>query len=220
MTTRAQIFADVLADINREDKADRLPGWLSDAENIINQSLRVEQMLTRATLDLSEMVFKVPPDFLAPKSITVRSGVTGDTVLGTPKNPLNYIPADQLENGWATPVEPGINPRWYTIRGHEIEMGGWTAPGPFQIDMRYYGRIPPLSLDTSSNWLSIEHTTLYKNAMKHFAFQHLQEFAVADRFMGLAVAQIQEMNDKNDEKKYGAGPLIARPARRIGGRHS
>lgn len=215
---RAELFTEVMADLNREDKADRLPGWLESAEFLINENLRDERMVKHAVLPITETEFPFPPDMQAPKgNISVRSG-------SDPANPgpvlasLYYMPSDEIDNGLGNPAyfELPRGPLWYTVRGRNVILGGWTKPGPFLADLWYYGDLMKLENDTDENWLSKIAGHIYKNLMLAFGFRHLQEFDTADRFQMQAMGEIQAINDRNEAKKYGDGPLIKRPVQGFG----
>lgn len=215
---RLQLFAEVLADCNREDKADRLPGWLASAEFRINNKLRDQRMVQRAVLEITEMVFPVPPDLIAPKSMSIRvasvtPGSPGDIVGGA-----LYIAADMLDNGLADPAvyEPR-GPRFFTMRGRSIELGNWNLAGEYQVDLWYYANLPVLDSDTSTNWLLTVAPHIYKDAMLHFAFLHLQEFDTSDRCLVRMSAELDFLNEQNKELLQGSGPLIQRPTPGFGG---
>lgn len=217
---RAGLFTAVLEDTNREDKADRLPEWLASAEFRINLALRDERMIKRAVLEITETTFPVPPDFIAPKgNLSIRKHLSDPIRPGEVVGALAYFPSDQIDNGLANPSSAFPRPpRWFTKRGRNIELGGWNSPGPFQIDMWYYAELPKLTADDSTNWLMEKAPHVYKDAMLHFAFLHLQEFDTADRCLMRMTAEIQFMNDKAEENKHGDGPLIMRPRQGFGSR--
>ncbi len=216
---RDGLFADVLADLNREDKIERLPGWLAAAEFRINQVLRSPDMIKRATLPITEKEFPTPPDFIAYETLKVRHEVEGE--VGTSAGTLVYMPADQIDNGFSRPVsEHPRGPRWFTLRGNRIELGGWNSPGSFQIDLYYFSELEKLPNPNSTNWLLTKAPHIYKNMMLGLGFKHLMEFEAATNATTEAMTEIQVLNDTAENNKYGTGPLIQRPARRIGGRHS
>jgi hypothetical protein len=223
--TRADIFAQVLSDINREDKADLLPGWLVSAESRINLALRDERMVKHAILPIEDYVFPLPADFLEHKSIELRQGVDGPVAPGARLGPLKYIPSDQLDQGKAELPYPGVRPAWFTVRGKQIEIGAWNKPivagaAGFQIDMWYYAKLAALVVDESSNWFSDDFPHIYQDMIKFFAYRNLQEYDTADKHLAMATTEIGIINDASKKMQQGSGPLIMRPARRIGGRYS
>lgn len=217
---RKQLFTEVLADLNRDDKADRLPGWLENAEFLINENLRDDRMLKHAVLQVTERVFPVPPNFVAANgNLSIRSG-SDPAKPGPILHTLYYFPEDELNNGQANP-RPGVparGPLWYTTKGRFIELAGWNAEGPYLVDMWYYGELDKLPDDNSSNWLLDRASHIYKNLMLAFGFRHLQEFDTSDRYQMLGMGEIQALNDRNEEKKIAKGPLMMRPTQGFGAR--
>lgn len=219
--TRAELFASVLDDLNREDKANKCPEWLASAASRINMFLRDERMVKRAIMPITETLFALPPDYLQQKSIALRNGtLTTPITPGSHAGGLQYIPADDLDSGIARLPFPATKPVWYTIRGREIELGAWNGSNPYQVDLFYYAELPVLSQDTDTNWLLTKYPQIYKNAMLHFGFNHLLEYDTASGFMSSVMAEIQTLNDNAEKEKYGSGPLVMSAPRRIGGRRS
>lgn len=211
---RQELFAEVLIDLNREDKADRLPGWLTSAEFRINQMLRVEDMVRNSLLEITELRFPVPPNYLAPFSLSIRraSGTVG--IPGEKVGTALYVPPAQMDNDPSAFIRN--NPYWFTVRGNFVELGGWRNPGPFQVDLFYYAELDKLPNPTSTNFLLATAPHVYKDGMLHFGFRHLQEPQAANDHLTTMAAEIQAMNNRAEETKHGAGPLIARPIRSYG----
>lgn len=213
---REELFAAVAADLNREDKMDRLPQWLESAEFRINAALRDERMVKRAVLEITETTFPVPPDFIEPQTTTIRHHITDPVRPGEVVGAAKYMPPDQIDDGWSTPLPNAPRgPLWYTMRGRNFELGNWNAEGPFQVDLWYYANLMKLVEPTDTNFLLTIAPHIYVDAMSHFGFRHLQEFDNADRCLVSMTAEIQFLNDKNEATKF-KGPLIARPTRGFG----
>lgn len=217
---RQEMFAAVLTDLNREDKIDMLPGWLESATSRANLLLRVKDMVFRATIPVTEHIVPLPADFLDFYSLTIRQDATPD--FSGWRGPLEYMPPDQFDRGFDIPhpTRPPHSPLYYTMRGGNLELGRWGYPVPFKLDLWYYRKMGVPQAASDTNWLMLHHPHVFKNIMLHFGYNHLQEFDIAGALMQSATAEIQALNDATQALRYGTGPLLSRPARRIGGRRS
>lgn len=220
MGSRAQLFSDLASAVNRQDKIDLMPSWLSSAEFRLNNLLRDREMVTRAIMQVTDLVFATPPDFLEADTMSIQAG----TVNGVPsdrKGALFYVPPSEVDNDTENTFVTD-NPHWFTTRGKYIELVGWRALNiDFQVQLYYYAKLPKLVNDESTNWLLDQAPHLYENAMAHFAYQHLHEWDLADKMLQMVAAECASMNERTQSMKYGTGPLIKRPpAQRMGGRHS
>jgi hypothetical protein len=214
MSTRVEILNTALLELNREDKAAYMPSWLASAEARINSAMRVEEMVQHSKLPITEMIFPLPPDFQAGKSLSIIDDATA-TTYGT----LLYVPSEQLDAGWVAPSY-GQGPTWYTTRGRNIQLANWNLSGAYTLDMWYYANWPKLVADGDHNWLSDNFPHVYIEMIKAFGFRHLQEFDNADRTLMTAMAEINAMNEMANLNKQPVGPLIMRAPRKMGGRHS
>lgn len=216
--TRAELFAQVADEINRKDKTDRIPGWLSSAEFRINNLLRDRRMVQRAILPLDSGYFTTPSDFLEAESLSVQHrNLVDDTLqpggrIGTPK----YVSADVYDDTPADYVCTPAFPKWFTTRGAYIELVGWISTQPIQAQLFYYAKLPKLTADVSTNWLLDEAPHIYVYAIAALAFQHLEEYDTAQRHLEMVSAECQAMNDRTQEMKTLSGPLIKQRAPAIG----
>lgn len=214
MSSRAELFASVLRDLNREDKEPYLAEWLTSAEFRINAALRIDDMIKRTVTDLDEKLISPPIDFVAVKQLSLLLG--SGIVPGTRAGDLGYMPSNLFDEG---NYELQSRPTFYTTRGKVFEFIGWTGPGPYQLDMRYYAELPKLPNDESTNWFLDKAPHVYREAMLHFGFRHLKEYDTANTCLTTMTQEITFLNDQDQQKQI-AGPLVMRPPRKLGGRHS
>jgi hypothetical protein len=216
--TRDEIFADVLADLNREDKADRLPGWLKATEMRINLSLRDERMVKRALLPITGYIFPYPLDFQQAKSLTIRQHIAGPPVAaGAVVAEAKYVPPDHISDGYVAPSAAyPRGPVWFTTRGRNVELGNWNLDGTYQAELWYYANLDKLTEGTDTNWLTELAPHIYKLGMVHFGFQHLLEPGNATTKLQEFAAEIQFLNQQNEKVLTPTGPLLMRPVRGYG----
>lgn len=215
---RAELFRNVLAEINRKDKGEFLPEWLATTHFRINEALRHEKMVRHSMMPVTERIFPMPPDFIEIKGdISIRGGSVPQSpgpVLGS----LYYMPSDQVHAGLSNPGPYAFprGPLWFTTRGNMIELGGWNKPGPFLVDLWYYAKLPELKADTDTNWLLTDAPHIYKDGMAALGFRHLKEYDISDRMLATMLGEIQGMNDHTQTRAQGTGPLIQRSTRGFG----
>jgi len=221
-----ELFRDVRADLNRMDKDTFFPQWLRAAEYRINNVLRDRRMVTRAILPITETTFPVPEDFLEAESMSIQSAAFGN-VPGEKRGTLQYVPTEMVDDDVDTwrPFYNSQHPRFFTTHGRFIELVRWQAPAEinFQIQLYYFAELPKLNpeVETSTNWFLDKAPHIYKNAMLHFGFLHLEEPETARNYLEMAAGEIEAINAISENMKHGTGPLIMRrPATRMGGRHS
>ena len=215
---RQQLFTEVASDINRLDKADRMPGWLASAEFLINETLRDDRMVKHSVLPITERNFPVPPNFLeAQGELQIREGAD-PSLPGKVLASLRYMSATEVADGWGEPDpwDPPRGPYWYTVRGREYQLAGWNFDRAYLVDLYYFGTLDTLPNDNSSNWLLTAAPHIYKEGMKHFAYIHLEEPEMADRALGNMTGAISLLNNNTEKRKTPQGPLIRRAVRGFG----
>lgn len=215
---RAGLFAEVAKELNRQDKLEFLPSWLTSTEFRVNQLLRDRRMIERAILRVDTNEFPVPDDFLETESLSIQDGSLFPAFGAKASGALFYTPPDQLDSDPKAFVTE--SPHWFTVRGRYMELAGWRVSTPFQVRLFYYAELRPLLNDDSTNWLLEKAPHIYRHGMLHFGFQHLEEYDVANNFLTTMVTEIQGINEIAKATKHGNGPLIMRPSQKLGGRHS
>jgi len=144
--TYDELKADVADWLNREDLATRIPSFIKLAEARFNRDLRVRQMIKRAVAetDSGENYVTLPGDWLEARSI--KAAVAGQLVA------LQYLTiegTDRLQRERAFEVG---QPAYFNITGNRLEIIP-RPPDGTQVEMIYYGKIPALSDESTSNWL-------------------------------------------------------------------
>jgi hypothetical protein len=124
-----------------------VPGFIALAEKRLSRSLRVAEMETVATVNLTDGAGPLPADFQQARCVT--AGVSPPSVL----RPL--IPSFARSR---FPENYGGYPRFYTITGNTITTFP-ASTGDLTLD--YYAAIPPLSDTNTTNWLLEQAPDLY-----------------------------------------------------------
>lgn len=137
--------------LNRSDLTSVIPTFISLSEAKFNRTLRVRQMIKRATATIDTQFFAMPADFLEAKSF----------VLNT--NPLTYVEyatqdflQKQRQDVYITSGKPAL----FGVVGTQFETVP-TPDGNYTGELTYYAKIESLSDTTTSNWLLAYAPDLY-----------------------------------------------------------
>lgn len=213
MASRASLVGRVTRALVREDiDPDDMAGWIDSATARLNQELRINDMLVRASLPLTSANPQTPPDFIAVKTLRL----TGSAQFGTPKGPLIYATPEHIAamaSRW-----PHCYPGYYASFGRELEVAPFRAASGVNLDLWYYAALNDLAADADTNLALEKYPDLYLNAVCIYGHRFYLEMDQALMRDGLVTAEIQRLNDRKDAEKYGDGPLMMQPAPAIGRR--
>ena len=214
MSSFALLKRRVARALVREDiDAEEMAAWVSSATSRLNEELRLNDQLVRATLPLTSRTVVVPPDFIAVKSLRL-AGLEFGSVAG----PMIYAAPEALAS--MAHAEGYGGPGYYTTYGRVLEIAPFTADGRKSLDLWYYGSIRDLVDDADTNFVLEKYPDLYLNAVCAFGHRFYLENDFAQAKEGYVALEIARLMERKDAEKYGDGPLIARPTRKMGGRHS
>jgi hypothetical protein len=94
------------------------------------------------------------------------------------------------------------------------------APAPdraYVATLIYEPQLSPLVNQTDTNWVLTNHPNVYLyGALKH-ASLWIRDAELAAGWQGLYDAHVAKLEKAKIDYEYGAGQLVARPARPIGG---
>jgi hypothetical protein len=212
---KGELKAAVLDVLVRQDLSGKpiVDTWVTAATNRLNEELLVNEMLTRVTSTVTDRSMKFPPDFISVKSMRISGGDFGP-IRGT----LAYQPPDEIENIMADWCHD--YPGYYTTYGREFELAPYRAGSTLNVDLWYYGEIFTPIADTDTNVILTKYPQLYINFTASYGHKYLLEMNEATSREADAIAEMQRLMQRKEAEKYGDGPLIVRPTRRIGGRFS
>lgn len=201
--TRAQLLDAVAQTLDRDDLTNQIPGFLVLAESEISNDTEDLQSVVRATFTLDEDYENLPPDFSTPVALHL-NGVQGNVEIRYRTPAVIEMLRQQTFSG---------TPQFYTIVGRQFWFD--RTPNGEQAEIAYYPTIPPLVNDADTNDLLQSTPALYLyGTLKHSA-PFLREDDRVALWDTLYMKTLTKYLHQQGRAKFGAGPLVARPRRRM-----
>ena len=175
--------------LDREDMAAIAPTLIALAESEFNRALRTMEMEASDSIDMTAP--DLPSDFRGLRSINV-----GD-------DRLDQITVEEIGS---MPACAGAA-RYFALAGTEILF--WPQPASGAAAIRYYAKIPPLTVANPTNWLLTDHPDLYLFA----TLAQAEFFNWNDDRLPIVKARTEELidqiNAETQKKRYGNRTLNA-----------
>jgi len=193
-----QLQAAIADTLMRQDLAAVIPRFIRHAEESFNRNLRVRQMIVRSTaiMDGNDYI-ALPDDWLQARNLQLN---------GDPQSRLQYVTLDQADLLRHTATG---KVRYYTIAGEQLEFVPTPAAGDV-IEMAYYGKIPELSAEVSTNWLLRDWSDLYL----YQSLSHAPMYLANDErrsFEERAAVLTEEVRLSDAKSQFSGAPLKIRP---------
>lgn len=201
ITNYSTLQSTIASYLNREDLLAQMPTFIQLAEADMNTRLRTREMITRAEATSSAEYVQLPSDWLEAINLQIVDGTS----------PLRYVTLDEADRIIKTNEFNQVMA--YSLMNGAIEL----VPPPgndVDIEMVYYGKIPALSAQQTTNWLLTKAPDVYL----YGACLHAQPFLMDDQrmpvFATLYNSRIEALNEESMKSTHSGSPLIAR-ARRV-----
>lgn len=216
---KGELKTAVLDTLVRQDLSGKpvVDMWVQAATARLNQELLLNAQVVRATQTVTERLIELPADFISAKSVRVTS-----SAFGAEQGNLEYQSPEEIVTMAAQAARGNVcgRPMYYTTIGQRMELAPWRAGATFNVEIWYYKLFPDLVTDDDTNFILAQYPQLYLNLTCAAGHQYLLEAEAAMGREALAMAEMQRLMARKEAEKYGDGPLIVRPSRRIGGRFS
>jgi hypothetical protein len=222
MASLALLQRRVTRALVREDiDPEEMAAWVASGEARLNRELRIRENLRFAALPVAAGAFVAPLDMLHPYDLRLTAApAAGAPPLGPSRGSLEYVAPSEFSDLLAAPAGHSA-PGFYTTHGEGFALAPWNASSAgLQAALWYFGRVTPLLNPTDTSAVLENYPDLYLSAVLIYGLRFYLEDDKALLKEGLVAQEIATLNDKFKDAKYGDGPLTARPARKIGGRHS
>lgn len=151
LANKTDLVAAVADWLNRQDLTARIPDFVTLAETDLNRTLRVQDMIVRATAAITEQYTAMPLDYLKMQYLQMNTSKPYEVEFRTPE-----VMRQQRRELYSVAGEPKI----FTTIGSTLEL----APTPdieYVAEMAYFGKIPALTDDNPTNWLLTKHPDVY-----------------------------------------------------------
>lgn len=186
--------------LERDDLTNRIPEFVSLAEDRIAQDtrLRLRAMETSSDLTVSSQTVALPTGFVEARRLYLD---------GTPRRRLEYLTP---ENFWIRHLstESGV-PKFFTIEGENLVFG--PSPDTSQTGkLLYFQRFTALSADVDSNWIlaNARGLLLYGSLVESAPFLEDDTRILTWAAMYDDTAEKVQMANKRD--RYSGAPLMVR----------
>lgn len=223
----ASLCTAVAEFVDRSDLSAAVPDFVALAEERMNRTLRIADMLVIAQAEVDNATygngqfFPLPADFLELKGqpqIIPALGVTSSYT------PIEYLAPDQLDAQLAA-IASGLQlstntPRFYTITGVGAGTGTVTGLGPspalaiapipadgLAIQITYYASLQPLSDEVTTNWLLLKWPSAYLFGALAETAPYLRDDDRVQLWQGKFETAINEVQAATDRMQWAGGPI-------------
>jgi hypothetical protein len=125
--------------LDRDDLTNRIPEFVTLAEDTLNKRVRIRAMENRATATINSEYSSLPTGFLEMRNFQLNT---------SPKQTLRFVTPEYIDTFWAGSTTG--QPRVYTFIGGEIQVAP-SPDGSYTAEMDYYKKWD-IATDTT-NWL-------------------------------------------------------------------
>lgn len=216
-TTYDGLIDAIASTLNRTDLEADIPGWIDLAEEQHKTDLRIRDMLTRTTTQITARTLALPTGFLKFKRLRVSATSTGYPY------EIKIVTADELVRHWRAedmgtgnpPLldRPANMPRYVSIDSvmeFDVDPSEFDDTAPY-LQMLYWKSFTALSDDNTSNALLVRSPGAYF----YGSLVHSAPYLLDDERIGVwrneyaTIVHRLNMNDRDT-----GGPLTSRVAGR------
>ena len=199
LTTYDELKTSVADFLNRDDLTSVIPDFITLAETSLNRTLRHWRMEKRANAVANTQYTALPSDYLEMIRLSIIDSTTS-TIENVGQFEISKLRA-QNNNTTGKPVN-------FTILDGSIELNP-TPDAAYEIQLLYYGKIPPLNAQTTSNWVLENYPDAYLYGSLLHTAPYLQEDARATTWASLYKTATDAINlDSEYAKTSGSGGRI------------
>lgn len=197
LSNYTELQASVADFLNRSDLTSVIPDFVTMAEADLNRTLRVREMSVRTRAPIDSQYVKLPADFLGMRNIDL---------LTDPVTPMTFKNLQNLDIHRAGDATG--KPIYYSIVQNNIEFAP-VPDGDYTIEIVYYQKVPPLSLNTT-NWLLSAHPDAYLYGTLQHSAPYLQSDERVGIWAGKYMQIIEQITTSDEKAKFsGSTPSIS-----------
>jgi len=203
ITTYATLQSEIASWLNRDDLSSIIPTFIQFVESDVNSRLRHQKMVVRAQATSNQEYVQLPGDWLEAINIHIIDGA----------QPLSYVTLNEADR--INKQQIVTQPSFYSIMDDALEI--IPAPGSnIDIEMTYYGKIPSLSNQNTSNWLLVKAPDLYLYGSLVHAAPYLLDDQRVGLFANMYNSRLEALALESDKAVHSGGPLVARTRKTYG----
>jgi len=203
ITTYATLQSEIASWLNRDDLSSIIPTFIQFVESDVNSRLRHQKMVVRAQATSNQEYVQLPGDWLEAINIHIIDGA----------QPLSYVTLNEADR--INKQQIVTQPSFYSIMDDALEI--IPAPGSnIDIEMIYYGKIPALSNQNTSNWLLVKAPDLYLYGSLVHAAPYLLDDQRVGLFANMYNSRLEALALESDKAVHSGGPLVARTRKTYG----
>ena len=179
--------------LNRSDLTSVIPTFIQGAHSKLNQSLRVRQMVQRATASVDSEYSALPGDFLEIRDIRLNTD---------PVRSLEAISSEQQNQERERFGNTAGKPKYFTMIGEQLQVFP-TPDTTYTMELAYYEKIPDFSGDSSTNWLLTKEPLIYVYGALVHATPYLKDDDRVVLWQTLYRDQFNSLTEENERARYG-----------------
>lgn len=203
ITSYATLQSEIASWLNRDDLTAIIPTFIQFVEADVNSRLRHQKMVVRAQATSNQEYVQLPGDWLEAINIHIIDGA----------QPLSYVTLNEADR--INKQQIVTQPSFYSIMDDALEI----VPAPasnIDIEMIYYGKIPALSNQNTSNWLLVKAPDLYLYGSLVHAAPYLLDDQRVGLFANMYNSRLEALALESDKAVHSGGPLVARTRKTYG----
>lgn len=208
ITTYAGLLTAIGTWLNRSDLAAMVPNFITLLESRLNRVLRVPEMEESDTLTVTDGVATLPSDWLEIRHLYWDGDIDSEIV---------PVPHSTIRRDYPLSTYTG-RPQVYAVHNGDIHLAPLpSADAEEELTILYYEKIPALSAQNTTNWLSLSHPDIYLYGALCMAEAYIWDDERLHTLWRPAFDEaIAELQAQGVSKHHGGGPLFPRPIPRAG----
>ena len=193
LTNYNELKTSIADFLNRDDLTNIIPDFITFAETNINRDIRHWRMEKRANAVLDTQYTALPTDFIEPIRLTINTANT---------KPLEVVGNFEIATIRSEIANTTGEPKYYTIIDGAIEV----LPRPdkaYTLELLYYGRIPPLNAQTTTNWLLQYHPDILLYGSLIHSAPYLADDTRIPVWGAYYASAVAKLNDQSENARSG-----------------
>lgn len=205
--TQLQNVAQRYADRQDQEITDLFPQYLLLAEARINRLLKTREQTARVYTPTIDHVayYPLPPDYRGMRDVQI-TNLQPTTRQAPSTYPMKYISPAEYNEREDTHTSGEM---FYSIIDNQIQILPVVGAG-FSLEMVYYRKVPPLSVNNQSNWLSFEHPDIYVAAITGEISLFVKDYDAAESWFSRMSSAINELKVSDINERWTGSYLTTR----------